>query len=346
MQQRYFLAALICGCLYGSAAQAQDPGAAPGATGTVTGTYRGAAATYTTVRAKDGWVWLQQNLGSPQVASSATDAAAYGDLFQWGRWDDGHQQRSPGNVVDGMPTPNNPSGLNLSGDNPFYKGGGITWYNDGTVGDTWTAATPAAATATNGCDPCKQIFGAGWQLPSLSDWQTVLGAEGVNNIANGFASNLKLTAGGGRNELLGSVGDEGVISIYWSSTCEAGSAPQAMYINLYTSNLADYNYRGIGMSLRCLKKSAATSIKEKKTGGLFRLYPNPAAEYAVLDLGSSRGKATITVTDILGQTLNSRQEQYSGKPLVIALKDFPEGLYWIKADCDRNSEVCRLVVRR
>lgn len=344
MQQKYFSFLWIMGSL-STSLWAQDPGAAPGSTGSVNGTYRGAAVTYTTVRAKDGWVWLQQNLGSAQVATSATDAAAYGDLFQWGRWDDGHQVRNPENIADGMPTPNNPAGLNLSADNPFYKGGGITWYNEGTINDTWTAAAPAAATATNGCDPCKQILGAGWQLPSLADWQAALNAEGVNNITNGFASNLKMTAAGGRNELLGSLGDEGIIGIYWSSTREAGSAPQAMYINLYTNNLADYNYRGIGMSLRCLKKSLPTSIKENKTGSLFQLYPNPAADFAVLNLGKVSGKATIAIVNVLGQAVFLQQKNYNGTPVIVALNTLPEGMYWVKTSCNQVSAVGRLVVK-
>ncbi len=261
MRNSYFLPLLFT-LLMPAVSMAQDPGSTAGATGTVTGTYRGQAVTYTTVRAKDGKVWLKQNIGSTKVAGAATDEASYGDLFQWGRWDDGHQVRDQASVPDAMPSPNNPAGLERADDNPFYKGGGVSWYADGTVGDKWTAATPAAATATNGCDPCKQIFGPDWQLPSLQDWQRVLNAEKVNNITTGFASNLKLPAAGARNELLGSLGDEGIIGIYWSSTPERGSAVQAMYINLYTSNLADYNYRGIGMSIRCLKK--VTTIQKGK----------------------------------------------------------------------------------
>jgi hypothetical protein len=325
--------------------RAQDPGGTAGATGTVTGNYRGASVTYTTVRAKDGWVWLKQNVGSSHVATSSTDAGSYGDLFQWGRWDDGHQVRNPGNVMDGMPTPNNPSGLNLSGDNPFYKGGGITWYNDGTVNDKWNAATPAAAIATNGCDPCRQIFGSGWQMPSLVDWQAVLAAEGTNNLATGFASNLKLPAAGARNELLGTLGDEGVIGIYWSSTAEAGSAPQAMYINLYTSNLADYNYRGIGMPIRCLKKSLPTSIKENKTGSNIQLYPNPAQNYVSLNVNTVAPEVDLRISNMLGSIVLTQKVNNKLQPVSIPVHGLTDGVYFLHLSDGGFNQVKPFVVK-
>tara|TARA_R110000850_G_scaffold277151_1_gene424854 strand:- start:43846 stop:47097 length:3252 start_codon:yes stop_codon:yes gene_type:complete len=52
-------------------------------------------------------IWLDRNLGASQVATSSTDADAYGDLYQWGRSPDGHQLRSSGlhnGNVDGKPS--------------------------------------------------------------------------------------------------------------------------------------------------------------------------------------------------------------------------------------------------
>ena len=31
-----------------------------------------------------GKIWMDKNLGATQVATSSTDAASYGDLYQWG----------------------------------------------------------------------------------------------------------------------------------------------------------------------------------------------------------------------------------------------------------------------
>lgn len=50
----------------------------------------------TVVNPVTGKVWLDRNLGATQVATSPTDAASYGDLYQWGRNADGHQIRTSG----------------------------------------------------------------------------------------------------------------------------------------------------------------------------------------------------------------------------------------------------------
>ena len=50
--------------------------------------------TYNTVLNPDtNRIWLDRNLGATQVATSSTDADAYGDLYQWGRGTDGHEKR-------------------------------------------------------------------------------------------------------------------------------------------------------------------------------------------------------------------------------------------------------------
>ena len=56
----------------------------------VTFTYKGEEVTYYSTSSL-GECWMDRNLGALQVATYATDSAAYGDLFQWGREDDDHQ---------------------------------------------------------------------------------------------------------------------------------------------------------------------------------------------------------------------------------------------------------------
>jgi uncharacterized protein (TIGR02145 family) len=56
--------------------------------------------TYGTVTSPyTGKVWMDRNLGATQVATSATDAASYGDLYQWGRANDGGALRTAPTVT-------------------------------------------------------------------------------------------------------------------------------------------------------------------------------------------------------------------------------------------------------
>ncbi|HUP14103.1 MAG TPA: hypothetical protein VM187_17905, partial [Niastella sp.] len=117
-----------------------DPGSTEGSTGVVNFIYRGQAVAYYTVRAADGRIWLQQNLGSPQVAIGETDQASYGDYFQWGRWDDGHQARTSATITGGSSLLN-PSNI-PSGYPYFIKGSTAAtrwWGMGGLASDTWSA---------------------------------------------------------------------------------------------------------------------------------------------------------------------------------------------------------------
>lgn len=240
---------LLTALAFGSA-YAQDPALATGSTGTVSFTYANQTVQYTTVRAADGNVWSQQNLGSTHTATSATDADAFGDLYQWGRWQDGHQLRTSAISAE-TPTPNNPSGIS-TGNSSFFTSD-PSWWDNGSAEDKWEATTPAGVTDVNGCDPCKAM-GEGWRLPTEAEWQAVMQSEGITNVATAFNSNLKLTTAGARNSS-GALYNVGVRGYYWSSTISSSNPDFAKY--LYYSNAivnaSAGGFRDQGTSIRCTK---------------------------------------------------------------------------------------------
>ena len=59
--------------------------------------------TYGTVLAADGRCWLDRNLGATEVATAANDYLAYGNLYQWGRSNDGHQLINWSSPTTGSP---------------------------------------------------------------------------------------------------------------------------------------------------------------------------------------------------------------------------------------------------
>jgi uncharacterized protein (TIGR02145 family) len=228
-----------------------DPGSTVGSTGVINFNYRGQSVAYKTVRAADGKIWLQQNMGSPQVAFHQNDEASYGDYFQWGRWDDGHQAaNSP--AITGGPSLINPSNI-PSGNSNFIKGtiAGTKWWSTGGLAtDTWSGSLP---TSTNGKDPCVAL-GAGWRLPTAADWQNLKNYEDLEGTMAAFMSTLKLPAGGFRSSHDGLVFKNGDNSNYWSATAAGNSYAMVLAIDDNTySAMVRTSERGQGYNCRCVK---------------------------------------------------------------------------------------------
>lgn len=239
------------------------PGATSGSTGNIKFTYNGNEVTYTTVRAKDGNVWLQQNIGATNVATNRTsDLTSWGDLFQWGRWDDGHQLRTGATYSNVPLSENNPNGLNKNGVNPFYYNATMTtdrWWSTGTSTNQTNAEIPAEVSTTNGCDPCKKLLGSQWRLPTITEWETVRLAENITDYTAAFNSNLKIPSITFRDGATGSLNSNTNTTRFWSST--AGSSGGAYVLNLIsngattTSNISRAN----GYPVRCIKEALITT---------------------------------------------------------------------------------------
>jgi hypothetical protein len=223
-----------------------EPGLKTGDLGKVNLIYQGKSFTYTTVRASDGNIWLQQNLGSKRVANDLRDEDGMGDLFQWGRWDDGHQLINDLNVRH-TDSKTNPSMLNKSGMNPFYYDIINVWWSYGTIDDKWTAATPNDVSETVGCDPCKAL-GAEWRLPTWDEFEKEINLE--YKSMGGYLTNLKLTLGGYKREEGSELIGRARAGMYWTSTAYNNGIAVA-YDNV--SGKFGGFHRGRGMSIRCLK---------------------------------------------------------------------------------------------
>lgn len=249
-----------------------DPPATPGATGTVVGAD---GITYKTVRLGDGSVWLQQNLGSSRVATAADDAQSFGDLYQWGRWTDGHEKRMPvfsRTITAAEPNPNNPSGLVKqwgANVNPYYYNNtNPTWWSVDVIGttDTWTANLPSQTNENDGCDPCRLLLGGTWRLPTRQEYLGLVNnpsttGTGITNGESGFLSWLIFPSGGRRDLSSTSIFENGLSGRYWSSTALQTSTNTATNAHYFGFNFGAGSYnvtvntssRGYGYSIRCKK---------------------------------------------------------------------------------------------
>ncbi len=308
-----------------------DPGNTPGDTGCVTFNYKGQPVIYTTVRGTDGKIWLQQNLGSSQVAAAQADADSYGDLFQWGRWDDGHQARNSSTTT--VPSANNPIGLN--GITSFILGSGPSWWSANATSDQWTAANSSSIAVEKGADPCKAI-GQGWKLPTQAEWAAAVASEGISNPATAYNSKLKLPVAGNRSFLDGSFSYMGQRGYYWSSDI-ASSGGKYLYIGSSSANAGSGGQRAQGQSVRCIKdvSGLGTSDITKVTAGI---YPNPTN--GILTVKADSEIENVNVTNVVGQRINVtfRNNQ-------INLNGFPNGIYVVELAFKNGLKISKIIIK-
>ncbi|MBL7718792.1 MAG: T9SS type A sorting domain-containing protein [Flavipsychrobacter sp.] len=273
----------------GGGLQAQnDPGMTPGDTGTISFTYQGVPVTYTTVRAADGKVWLQQNLGSLQVGGYASDSAAYGHYFQWGRWDDGHQLPSSPMAPVSNVFPRSPAGI-LNGSDTFYydilyvQDSFCQWWEDGDSTDTWSAAPPSDS---NGSDPCA-VIGPGWHMPTQPEFENVILLEGITDTASAFSSNLKLPLAGQRRFDTDGFLYQGEHFLYWTSNTFDSLGVAVSYYYWNTSvNVYSKPYRAYGASVRCVTECTGVYPPDSISGpdsvcvGMAQVWSTPGSVYA------------------------------------------------------------------
>lgn len=192
------------------------------------------------VLSETGNIWMDRNLGATRVATSSTDSEAYGDLFQWGRFADGHQKRT-----------SDTTSVNATTEVPNL---GNTW--DGkfileTVSPLdWL--TPQDDNLWQGVNGINNPCPSGYRVPTQSEWQAETVDFSPNDRDGAFASFLKFTTSGYRIDNTGEITFTGVTghSPHWTSTV---SGTRSIYTR-FAFNVAYFpGYRYYGLGIRCIK---------------------------------------------------------------------------------------------
>ncbi|WP_180323806.1 Ig-like domain-containing protein, partial [bacterium endosymbiont of Bathymodiolus sp. 5 South] len=149
--------------------------------------------TYNTVTSPTtGRIWLDRNLGADKVCGNATDPLCFGDLYQFGRSADGHQERSNGNMTLHRTRTINPS-------NDKIYGISLSAYD-------WTSADTKGNIRSNKFD---SICPVGFSVPTMQEFKDE--KIGLKTTFNNF---LKLPLSGRRDRVEGRIVGAGTETLY------------------------------------------------------------------------------------------------------------------------------------
>ena len=194
----------------------------------------GATAVVNVTNPTTGKIWMDRNLGASQVATSSTDAASYGDLYQWGRRADGHQCRTSATTAT-LSSSDQPTNGNFI----LAPSAPNDWRSPQNI-NLWQGV--------NGVNnPCP----SGYRIPTEPELEAERLSWSVNTSVGAFASPLKLPMAGFRTNSSASLSSVGGVGYYWSSTVSGADSrnfdfyPSGAYVNT--------NNRAYGFAVRCIK---------------------------------------------------------------------------------------------
>jgi uncharacterized protein (TIGR02145 family) len=187
-----------------------------------------------TVTSAGGLVWMDRNLGASQVATSSNDSEAYGDLYQWGRLNDGHESRTSETTTTRCST-------DFTGHDNF-----IITNND------WRM--PKNNNLWQGVSGINNPCPTGFRLPTMTELNTERYSWSPQNTTGAYASPTKFVTAGYRNKANGAILHEGSHGYYWSSTVSGGQYDYHSDFLRFSGQINGvHDYRAYGRSVRCIQ---------------------------------------------------------------------------------------------
>lgn len=192
-----------------------------------------------------GQVWMDRNLGAVRDAADSYDPYSFGDLYQWGRFADGHQCRISTSKKTESSRRSSASQRHANAENGLAKfiipqSNTFNWSPEDNQ-SLWQG------TSLENNNPCPY----GYRLPTEAELRAEMESWSSADATGAINSPLKWPLAGFRYSKDGEVYDAGALGSYWSSTLD-GTSARYLFFDEAHADIATY-FKANGHSVRCIK---------------------------------------------------------------------------------------------
>jgi hypothetical protein len=185
---------------------------------------------------------------------------------------------------------------------------------------TWEQAISYAEGLTIGTN-------SDWRLPNIKELQS---------INNELTTNPSVFA-----PYFSSVG----VHNYWSSTSLPNQTTKAWYWNTQFG-ITTYDLKTNTNYVICVRGNPSLSSTSFSEQTNIAIYPNPASNFANINLPNNFNACKIEITDLLGKTIYSEEVKSITNDHIINLEGYKDGIYYIKLSNDKIKKSFKIIVKK